>query len=190
MNKRILLAGLLGGIIVFAWGAIAHMVLPLGEVGIKELPGEEAILAAMRASIQQPGFYFFPGMGGHGESDPAAMKLWEEKYKQGPYGILIYHPAGTTPLSPAQLGTELVLDIVGALLAAWLLAQAAAGLANFGARALFVAVLGLFAASATHVSHWNWYGFPGDYTVANVASDFIGWALGGLALAGLLKRSS
>ena len=29
---RVIIAGLLGGLIIFIWGAFAHMVLPLGEV--------------------------------------------------------------------------------------------------------------------------------------------------------------
>ena len=32
---RILLAGLIAGIVVFCWGAVTHMVLPLGMVGFR-----------------------------------------------------------------------------------------------------------------------------------------------------------
>ena len=35
---RLLLAGIVGGIVVFIWGAITHVVLPLGEMGIQNLP--------------------------------------------------------------------------------------------------------------------------------------------------------
>jgi hypothetical protein len=38
MTKRIILAGVLGGIAMFIWTAIAHMALPLGEAGIGEIP--------------------------------------------------------------------------------------------------------------------------------------------------------
>ena len=40
---RLLLAGIVGGIVVFIWGAITHVVLPLGEMGIQNLPNEEGI---------------------------------------------------------------------------------------------------------------------------------------------------
>jgi hypothetical protein len=33
MTKNILLAGLLGGLALFAWESVAHMALPLGEAG-------------------------------------------------------------------------------------------------------------------------------------------------------------
>jgi hypothetical protein len=31
---RVFVAGLLGGIVFFAWGAIAHMALPIGQMGM------------------------------------------------------------------------------------------------------------------------------------------------------------
>ena len=51
MTKRVLLAGLLGGIAMFAWTSLAHMVLPLGDAGIKEIPNEKGVLIAINASL-------------------------------------------------------------------------------------------------------------------------------------------
>ena len=41
MAKRVLIAGVLGGIAMFLWSSIAHMVLPLGMTGIQEIPNEQ-----------------------------------------------------------------------------------------------------------------------------------------------------
>jgi hypothetical protein len=38
MTKRYFIAGVLGGIVMFIWTSIAHMALPLGEAGIREIP--------------------------------------------------------------------------------------------------------------------------------------------------------
>jgi len=63
MTKRILLAGILGGIAMFVWASLAHMVLPLGQTGIKEIPNEAAVLSAMRSSLgEKSGFYMFPAL--------------------------------------------------------------------------------------------------------------------------------
>ena len=51
--KRIFLAGLLGGIAMFIWTSIAHMALPLGEAGIREIPNEAAVLSAMQSNIAE-----------------------------------------------------------------------------------------------------------------------------------------
>ena len=64
MNKRVLLAGLLGGIAMFAWTSLTDMALPLGDAGIKEIPNDQGVLIAMNASLgETSGFYFFPGTG-------------------------------------------------------------------------------------------------------------------------------
>jgi hypothetical protein len=58
---RILLAGILGGIVMFVWTSIAHMALPLGEAGIGEIPNESVVLSAMQSSIvRRPAFISSP----------------------------------------------------------------------------------------------------------------------------------
>jgi hypothetical protein len=44
---KILFIGVLGGIVMFIWTSIAHMALPFGEAGIREIPNESAVLSAM-----------------------------------------------------------------------------------------------------------------------------------------------
>src|SRR4030081_4018276 len=62
--KRILLAGILGGIVIFIWNFIGHDLLPLGHAGIHEIPNEAAVLDAMKANIgENRGVYLFPGSG-------------------------------------------------------------------------------------------------------------------------------
>lgn len=183
MIKRILLAGLAGGAAMFLAGFITHAVLPLGEVGIQSLPNEEAVAPVLRANIRECGLYFFPGMPSN--STPEQQKQWEARYRTGPIGILVYHPSGREPMEPAQLGTELASNILLALLAAWLLRLAR--LPGFGTRFLFVTSLGLVVGLAIPISYWNWYGFPGAYTLAEMAHELIGFAAAGLAVAGLVK---
>ena len=103
MTKRVLLAGLLGGITMFGWTSLAHMVLPLGDAGIKEIPNEQGVLSGMQASLgAAPGFYLFPGAGlgpdATMQQKRAAMDQYGQKLAVNPSGILIYHPAGATPM--------------------------------------------------------------------------------------------
>ena len=194
MTKRILLGGVVGGIVMFLWGALSHMVLGLGETGIKELPNEEAVIAAMRAATREPGFYFFPGReespGMTKEQQQAAMQKWEAKYREGPTGILIYHPQGEQPLSPKQLLRQVGFNIMSGLLAAFLLSKALGGLPGFGGRVLFVTLLGLFGSLIVNFPYWNWYRFPSNYTLAVLADQLISFCLAGLAIAPIVKRSA
>lgn len=122
------------------------------------------------------------------EEQKAAMQKWEEKYRMGPDGILIYHPQGQNPMMPKQLLIELLSNIIGALVAAYLLAKAVGGIAGFGGRVLFVLLLGLFASLAIDISYWNWYGFPGSYTLATIVDQVVSWGLAGLVMGAIIKR--
>ena len=129
MIKRVLLAGLLGGIAMFAWTSVAHMVLPLGDTGMKELPNDQAVLSAMHTSIgEASGFYFFPATGlppdATMQQRRAAMDQYAQKLAANPSGILIYHPAGAKPISAGQLGTEFFTELIESLLVVILLANA------------------------------------------------------------------
>ena len=90
MAKRVVIAGILGGVVIFLWGYLAHTVLGLGEVGIKELSNEQAVVGALRASTSEPGFYFFPGVGMTTGASPEQMRAAMQKTAGGPYGIVIW----------------------------------------------------------------------------------------------------
>ncbi|MCL6482287.1 MAG: hypothetical protein K6U02_11225 [Firmicutes bacterium] len=127
MATRILLAGVVGGLVLFVWGAVSHRVLGLGEIGISTIPDEDAVLAAIKENLSAPGFCFFPGEGMSGaERTEEQIRRWEEKYRTGPVGVLVYDPVGEATLSPARLGNELLLDIAAALVATVVLSQVTA----------------------------------------------------------------
>ncbi len=102
MAKRILLAGVVAGLVLFIWGALSHMVFGLAEIGISTIPNEDIVINAMKGSLSERGFYFFPGEGmSHDNPTEEQLRRWEEKYRAGPVGILIYNPRGSEPLSVA-----------------------------------------------------------------------------------------
>jgi hypothetical protein len=191
---RITLAGLLGGIAMFIWTSIAHMALPLGETGIREIPNESIVLDTIQTNLaEKSGFYYFPGLGlgpspTH-EQKSEAMKHMNESLARHPSGVLVYHPAGTRPFQMARyLSVEFVTELIEAFLAVFLLAQT--GLTNYGPRVCFVTVIGIIAAIATNVSYWNWYGFPSNYTGAYMLIQFVGFLCVGLVAAFVLKKQT
>lgn len=181
--NQIVLAGILGGVAMFLAGSFTHVVLPLGEAGIKQLPNEEPVVSAIKSNVAEPGFYFFPGMppGASGEQ----KQRWEQRIRMGPVGILVYTPQGQAPLEPIQLLREFLSNVLAAIAAAYLLVQTR--LASFGARVVFVTALGLVCWLAISVSFWNWYHFPVTYTLADLAHELIGFAATGLVLGWRIK---
>lgn len=182
--KRTLLAGILAGIVVFVFSAILHMATPIGHMGLKSLPAEDAVLAAMRAGIPDAGLYFFPGMDVTKTPTEAEQKAWTERYVAGPTGLLVYSPGGKPPMMPRQLVVELLADIVAACLAAWIVGQTAG---RFGRKVLIVLLLGVFVWLAESVSLWNWYGFPDAWAVADLIDQAGGWLVGGFVIAAMQR---
>jgi hypothetical protein len=178
MTKRILIAGILGGVALFFWGGLSHMVLGLGETGIQYLPQQAPVMQALQASVPQSGFYYFPQADASGK--PPAEQVG------GPHGFLIYHPTGASAMMTGQLVNECILNIVQALIAAFLLSLAS-GLTGYVSRVGFVALIGVLTGMATNIEYWNWYGFPANYTAGIVADKVIGFLVVGLVVAAFVK---
>ncbi|HXU30669.1 MAG TPA: hypothetical protein VN851_08850 [Thermoanaerobaculia bacterium] len=182
--KKILLAALAGGLVLFAWGAVSHMATPLGEMGLKNLPDEGPVLTALGASIPEAGLYFYPGLDMKNATDEQRA-AWEEKIKSGPSGLLLYRPSGGEAMSPRQLGSELVSNIFAAWIAAIVVSMISA---PFGRRVLVIGLLGLFAWLSISASYWIWYGFPTAFVGAELIDQVVGWLLAGLAIAKIVPR--
>ena len=193
MTKKIIIGGVVAGLATFMWGAISHMVLGLGEIGIKQFSNEAPLLAALQANIKEPGFYFFPGMdqspNQSKEQKAASMKAWNDKYLAGPRGILVYHRDGEQPMSPKQFLVQLGAQIGIAIIAAIVLAQATSLSCYFG-RVSLVFLLGLLPFFTIGVPYWNWYGFPTAFTLAELADRLISFLVAGLVLAAMVKPAN
>ena len=168
---RILIAGVLGGLAMFIWSAVAHLALPLAEIGVSRLPNEAATRAALQATVgDREGLYVFP----YGPSAP-----------QGPSGFLVYNAGNVLGLSPPTLVGEFAEETLESLIAAVLVGMAA--LAGYWRRVGFVALVGVAGVLTTNVSYWLWYRFPADYTLAYMFTDFVGYVAAGLVIAALVR---
>lgn len=190
MAKGILLGGLLGGLAMFVWGFLSHEVLKIAETGLSSIPNEQTVVPALKSAIHEPGLYFIPALeespGQSKEQAKAAQERFAQKVSAGPYGLLVYHPEGAKPMG-VMLVIELLSNIGCALVAGFLLSRTGASLPSYGSRVLFVTLLGLAAWLSIELSYWNWYGFPGDYSMAQLVDQLAGFALTGLVVAKLVK---
>lgn len=182
--KRIILGGIFAGLVAFLFSAIDHMALPTGHMGLKILPQEDLVLGAMSSTIREPGLYFFPGMAMDRKPTEEEQKAWAARYEAGPTGILVFNPRGAAPMTPRQLSTELLSNILAAIIAAF-----AVSLTNttFAKRLLLVTLLGLFAWLSISVSYWNWYRYPAAYIAAEGIDQVGSWLCAGLVLAAIFR---
>ncbi len=185
--KRILLAALAGGIVMFVWGAITHMVLPIGEMGMKSLPDEDRVLTALRGAVPSPGLYFFPGMGHGGDASAAEQEAWKEKARVGPIGLLVLQPGTDNPLSAGRLAGEAVSDILAGLLLAVVLSFLPLSLLT---RVVMAAGIALFAWLSISFSYANWYGFPAAYVAGEAIDQVLGWTIAAFVMTRILPRTA
>lgn len=177
MNKRTLLAGVLSAVAMYLWTFAAHMALPLGEAGIKQIENEQPLLTSMQSTIRAPGFYMFPAM-------PPGMDeaQYQRKVASGPSGVLIYLPQREFGFGKS-LVIEFATQLAQVLIAVYLLALTRA--ATFGGRLGFFVFVGLIAAISTNVSYWNWYAFPTTYTSGLMFTTWMGYVCAGLVAAAM-----
>jgi len=187
---KILLAALIGGIVMFAWEAVANELLPLGEAGVSGLDNEAAIMATLKENVKQPGLYIFPGAemrqpGLTGAQKQEAMKSAEAKFKAGPVGALAFHPEGIDQVAGMFI-IQCVLDILTMLVAVLLLAKASA-LRSYAGRVAFVTAMGLVPTLGAEMRYWNWFGFPAMFAMSQGLIHLVAFLLAGLAVAALVK---
>jgi hypothetical protein len=187
MTTRVLIAGILGGIAMYIWSTLAHVALPLGQVGLSQMPNEAAVLAAAQASNgEKDGLYFFPWVD---PKDPQMMQKMDAAIKTNPSGLLLYHPPGhgmTDMAGPMIM--EFLKEVLQSLIAAFLVSLAA--VRTYFGRVGFVTLIGVAAAITTNISYWIWYGFPANYTLAAVVIELVDYIAAGLAIAWWLGRKS
>ena len=143
----------LSAVFVFIVSSIIHMAIPIHKGDFKKLPGEEKILAEMRAQGVRPGSYGFPCC--ESMKDMGSPEMIE-KCKLGPVGFMAVSPNG-----PCNMGKSLVLWFLYSLLVGLLVAHAAgvglhrgAGFAPVFHLASAAAILG-YAIGARPESIWK-----------------------------------
>jgi len=183
---RLLGAGVVGGILMFVWGALSHMVLGLGDMGMNSLPtpAEPAVVAALEDASLEPGLYFYPGWGeAHAKNFTKEQEAaWLKKYAAGPTGLILYNK-GTgeeVMMKPSQLAGEFASNVVAALLVACIFAMARMSLVTMVVSSIFI---GLVVPASISFSHWNWYGFPTAWLTGECLDQVVGWTISGTGIA-------
>ena len=184
---RILIAGLIGGLVMFMWGAVAHMALPIGEMGVKIPAQQEAALDAIGRSSAGAGVYMYPSMPMEDWSDANKARAFGEQVRGKPSAFVVYQPNGNPAaqsMTP-NLVKQFLAVTAAALLVAWVMALGPWG---FSRRVLIAGAMGLFAWLTISLPYWNWFMFPLDFTIATLIEQVVGWLLAGAAMAWWLGR--
>src|SRR5260370_17054668 len=122
----LLLPILLSAIIVFVASSIIHMVLKYHASDYRQLPEEDRFLATLRPAGLTPGLYHFPHCTHKDMKSPAI----QEKFKQGPVGMLTVFPSGPIAM-PKFLGMWFAYCLLIGLFVAYLAGHTVAFVAHY-----------------------------------------------------------
>ncbi len=172
---------LLSAVFVFIASSIIHMATPMHKGDFKKMPGEERVLAEMRAHGLRPGSYMFPCAASMKDCGTPEMI---EKFKLGPVGMMTVMPTGAPGMGKNLVQWflfSLLVSAVVAHLAGQVFVHGAAGKPVFHLTAL-AAVLG-YATRPLPDSIWK--GQPWSITFKFVVDGIIYAALTGATFAWL-----
>ncbi len=186
--KKILLTGLTAGIVITIWQFAAWMILPFHKDTIKPLSNEESVTVVLENSITEEGVFSIP-YSPQQMDNQEEVKKWEEKIRSGPIATIFYRRTGDDPAMTSQFIIGIIIQIIAAMIAAWLLSRSTAVSQSYISRVCYVGILGIFASIITHVSYWNWMYFPFKYTTAMMSDLIIGWIIGGFVIAAFIKQA-
>jgi hypothetical protein len=184
---RIAVATLLGGLVMFLWGAFAHMVLPIGEMSVRAPLDEDKVIAALHDNLpSEHAIYMLPYFDMAKHNDPKATEAFSTKAASSPYAFIVYAPYGRDPM---QMGYNLfhqwLSDTLAALLIALILIRSTVN----AMRGLYIGLaFGVFAWLSLSVPFWNWYRFPAAFTLGTLIEQAFGWLLAGAVMGWWLGR--
>jgi hypothetical protein len=158
----------LSAVIVFVASSIMHMLLPYHQSDCKRLPDEDKLLATLRAAGLTRGLYMFP-YGGHKEMKTPAM---QEKYKQGPVGMMTVFPSGPPAMSKF-LGMWFVYCLVIGFFTAYLTAHTVAPGVNYLAVFRVAGTAAFMAYGLGQLSNGIWKGQPWGMTIKEVVDGLV-----------------
>jgi hypothetical protein len=179
MAKKLLLGALIGGVILFVWGAVSHMLLPIATMGLHSFTNEETVKQAVIANAPRSGVYFLPYMQQEGLTEEQQNAAFE-RAMQGPV-LFVAVRLGRASSFGTLLIIQFLIDIFTALLLTALLLNARP--MGYAQRVLFVVVVALVVGISALLPDWNWYNFGLAYTAGEFFGLLIGFALAGLVLA-------
>lgn len=185
--KRILLAGIAGGLVVFVWGFLSWTVFRFSDDYTLQFADEDAVATALaeQAEGPEPGFYVIPGMFGP-DGEMLSEEDWHARAADMPYATVILHPEGMKANPAVMLPRGLLIQVLAALLVACMVA-ATGPAASFACRAKIGVKMGLFAGLVGPLVNWNFMFAPTGWTMILVFDVVVGWTLAGLVIAALLK---
>jgi len=182
--KKLVLAGLLGGIVMSIWSIFSHQVIPVYRSSLQKFTNEEAVTRAILDNAPSSGTYYLPAIpeinSGMSEGDKAKIRQdYLDRSQRGPrlFGFVQIGDLGSLWLKLAGEGLK---NLVAALLFAWLaLRLGIVSMKNFFASGI---VVGVVIVLSMTMSEWIWSSAGFGFVIGDAIDQVGGWLLAGLVI--------
>jgi hypothetical protein len=177
-------SGLIGGFILFIWGAVSWTVLPWQRNQIQSFSDESDVRSTISSNISGSGLYVLPNLNNYA-GNPEKLAAAKERMREGPFAMVAVSAEGKNPNMVAGAIESLILKIVAACLVTWLLLHTHP--TDFTKSVKFVTVVGIVVALLATIPYAIWFGFPGGFVIGSMIEIVFGWFFAGLAIARIVK---
>jgi len=191
--RQFLFGGLVGGILLFLCGALSWIVLPFNSASLHSASNEDAVLLSMKESMHAKAVYTLPAMPsktGNAAADEAQLKQWADKLKAGPTAMVFFNPLGTGQMRADQLIFGFINSILCALVGVWFLTRSTAYSSTYLARVAYFGMFGILVSFFVHLTNYNWFDYPADFTTAMVLDSVLNWIVAGLGVAAVVRAKA
>ncbi len=174
---KLLKGGILGGLVLFIWGAISWTVLDWHISTLEKFPDENAATAFIE-ELPESGMYMLPlsfklsGSASQTTIDEAIASSMKRK-ETGPIVLASVWKGGTDANMIQQLVVALITQIIAAIIVTGLVLIKPH--TQFSGRFFQVILFALAAAIVTYIPYMNWFFFPTYYTIISILDLLIGW---------------
>lgn len=180
-NRKIIIAGLLGGIAMVVWIIISYGILPFRDMTIKEMPNEDTVFNVVSENITESGYYYYPSLA-QGES------AYHARHESGPIFGIIYQQVGEEEVGLEKLVLALLIAFTTPMIPAWILSIISEKkICTYWQRVFIVLLFGIFLAIFSDLSNRVFNNYPLDYTIISAINNVITWALAGSVIAWIIK---
>ncbi|MCH8902956.1 MAG: hypothetical protein IIA45_03460 [Bacteroidetes bacterium] len=189
--KKLIIGALVGMVILFVWGFLSWVLLPLHHHSLKYTPQQDDIMSTLNEGMEEEGLFVLPSV------VDRDIKLFDKEYKTKsaklrkemkgkPYAMIIYGRefVGETPMTFIY---SLLFQFFAVFVAGLFLSLAGGSLTSGFQRWWLVMLFPLMITLEAHMVSWNWMMFPWHYIKGMVLDTFVSWALVGVWLAFYFK---
>lgn len=170
---RNLILSLAGGLVLFVWGFVSHVLLPWYGPAYHAFTDEAAVVTALERYTPTKGLYYVPFT----ETERGSGQL---------EAFVNVVPEGAGAGGGAQLAGGLIVAILSAFLVVNLVGRARPE--DFRGTVMMFSAIGLAIGFVSHAYYWNWFQFPTSYVIVTIVDTLVGWTLVGLVVSPFMRR--